>query len=454
MNRSILGRIVHPSAFLLALGYVILGIATLILFAASLWYAWRVTIEDVRTQLLLEDTQHLVGVYNQDGPDGLANLIKARLNMKIAGEKILILTDADKHPLAGNIPVWPINTGDKKGLFNITMPVNGHLTRVIAVRTVLPNGYNLLVGRDRALLAPVENSFWFGLAGAGVILAVIGILGGFILRKALLSRIQGIDYTVSAIMQGDLGHRLPTHATGDELDTLSMTINHLLEQIEQLVHGIRNVSNAIAHDLRTPLAELRTRLEELALTQPSPQETFVEIDGAVADVDRVIMIFNALLRLAEIDAGTRRSGFIQIDINNIVAEAVDFYLPATEQKGISLQFKPTEPMIVNGDPVLLTQAIGNVIDNALKYVHRNGFIFVEVTHENDKVHITIADTGLGISDAEKPKVVERFFRGSAAKNTSGVGLGLTLVEAVATLHGGQLKLADNHPGLKATIVIG
>jgi len=265
---------VHPSAFLLALGYVILGIATLILFAASLWYAWRVTIEDVRTQLLLEDTQHLVSVYDQEGPDGLASLIKARLNMKIAGEKILILTDADKHPLAGNIPVWPVNTADKKGLFNITMPVNGHLTRVIAVRTVLPNGYNLLVGRDRALLAPVENSFWFGLAGAGVILAVIGILGGFILRKALLSRIQGIDYTVSAIMQGDLGHRLPTHSTGDELDTLSMTINHLLEQIEQLVHGIRNVSNAIAHDLRTPLAELRTRLEELALTQPSPQETF------------------------------------------------------------------------------------------------------------------------------------------------------------------------------------
>ena len=166
------------------------------------------------------------------------------------------------------------------------------------------------------------------------------------------------------------------------------------------------------------------------------------------------MIFNALLRLAEIDAGTRRSGFIQIDINNIVAEAVDFYLPATEQKGISLQFKPTESMLVNGDPVLLTQAIGNLIDNALKYVHRNGFIFVEVTHENDKVHITVADTGPGISDAEKPKVVERFFRGSAAENTSGVGLGLTLVEAVATLHGGQLKLADNNPGLKAIIVIG
>ncbi len=445
---------VRPSAFFLASGYVILGIATLVLFAATLWYAWRITIEDVRTQLLIEDTQHLISVYDQDGPDGLADLIKTRLNMKIAGEKVLILTDANKHPLVGNIPVWPINTANKTGLYTITMPLKGHLTRVIVVRTILPNGYNLLVGRDRALLAPVENSFWFGLAGAGVILSVIGILGGFILRKALLSRIQGVDYTVSAIMKGDLGHRLPTHSSGDELDTLSITINHLLEQIEQLVHGIRNVSNAIAHDLRTPLAELRTRLEELALTQPSPQQTFVEIDGAVADVDRVIMIFNALLRLAEIDAGMRRSGFIQVDINNVVAEAVDFYLPATELKGISLLFRPTEPIVVNGDPILLTQAIGNLIDNAMKFVDQGDSISVEVIRENDKVHVTIADTGPGISDAEKPKVAERFFRGSAAHNTSGVGLGLTLVEAVAKLHGGHLELEDNNPGLKAIIVIG
>ncbi|MDE2420867.1 MAG: HAMP domain-containing histidine kinase [Gammaproteobacteria bacterium] len=453
MNRSILGRIVRPSAFFLSSGYVILGIATLILFAAPIWYAWRVSIDDFRTRLLIEETEHFTSIYNQSGSEGLIAFIKTRIEMKIPGDNVLILTDANEHLLAGNIAAWPTHISNKTGIFTIPIILGGHLTRVVVVRTILPNGYNLLVGRDRARFVPLENSFWFALAGAGIILSIIGILGGLLLRKALLSRIQGVDYTVSAIMKGDLKHRLPTYSTGDELDTLSITINHLLEQIEQLVHGIRNVSNAIAHDLRTPLTELRTRLEELAFTQPSPQDTFIEIDGAVADVDRVIMVFNALLRLADIDAGMRRSGFTQIDINKVVAEAVDFYLPATELKGISLYFKPTEPILVNGDPILLTQAIGNLIDNAMKYVHHDDHISVEVMHENNKIHIIIADTGPGISDAEKPKVAERFFRGSAAENTSGVGLGLTLVEAVAKLHGGQLKLEDNNPGLKAIIVI-
>ena len=454
MNRSILGRMIRPSAFFLSSGYVVFGIATLILFATPIWYAWRISIDDFRNRLLIEETEHFTSIYNQSGSEGLTAFIKARIEMKIPGENVLILTDANKHPLVGNIPAWPTNISNKTGVFTIPMLLDRHLTRVVVVRTILPNGYNLLVGRDRARFVPLENSFWFALAGAGIILSIIGILGGFLLRKALLSRIQGVDYTVSAIMKGDLKHRLPTHSTGDELDTLSITINHLLEHIEQLVHGIRNVSNAIAHDLRTPLTELRTRLEELTFTQPSPQETFIEIDGAVADVDRVIMVFNALLRLAEIDAGMRCSGFTQIDINKVVAEAVDFYLPATELKGISLIFQPTEPILVNGDPILLTQAIGNLIDNAMKFVHQGDYISVEVVRENDKIHVVIADTGPGISDAEKPKVAKRFFRGSAAENTSGVGLGLTLVEAVAKLHGGQLELADNNPGLKAIIVIG
>lgn len=454
MTRSMLTRIARPSALILASSYVILGIATLIIFAAPVWYVWHVTIDDVLTKFLVKDTDHLVEIYNREGSQNLIQLIRARVDMEIAGERVLLLADSDKHPLAGNIPAWPKNIPDKKGIYTIPMSLDGHLTKIVFVRTILPNGYNLLVGRDRSRLVPIENSFLFGLAGAVGILSIIGMLGGFILRRALRTRIQGIDDTVSAIMQGNLGHRLTTRSTGDELDTLSITINHLLEQIEQLVHGIRDVSNAIAHDLRTPLAELRSRLEELALTQPSPQETFLEIDGAVADVDRVIMVFNALLRLAEIDAGMRRSGFVQVDVTNIVVEAVDFYLPAAELKEIILLFPLTEPIFVIGDPVLLAQAIGNLIDNALKYVNQNGRIVIEVTQKNGKILVTVADSGPGIPDAEKPKVAERFFRGAAASNTPGIGLGLALVEGIAKLHGGYLELTDNHPGLRAMIVIG
>jgi hypothetical protein len=255
-------------------------------------------------------------------------------------------------------------------------------------------------------------------------------------------------------MQGDLSHRLPSPQGGDELDTLSRTINRMLDQIEHLFHGIRNVSNAIAHDLRTPLAELRSRLEELALTRPTPPETFAEIDAAVADVDRVIRIFNALLRLAEIDTGLRRSGFVNVNAAELAAQAVELYLPAAELKGISLSCHDSGAMPVAGDPLLLAQAVSNLIDNALKYAREGGNVSVEVLARTDgMVEITVADDGPGISDTEKLKAPERFYRGDTSRGTPGVGLGLSLVAAVAKLHGGSLVLADNNPGLRAQLLI-
>ena len=210
-----------------------------------------------------------------------------------------------------------------------------------SVHVALPGSYHLLVGRDLARYRPLEQRFWYALAGAVGILSVFGTLGGFLIRRALLARIHGIRQTVSAIIQGDLSRRLDTNRSGDELNTLSQTINGMLEQIEQLIHGVRNVSNAIAHDLRTPLAELRARLEELSLTKPSADHTFAELEAAVADVDRVIRMFNALLRLAEIDSGTRRSGFVPFDLAEVAANAVEFYQPAAELKGCTLTWPAT-----------------------------------------------------------------------------------------------------------------
>lgn len=446
---------IRSSAFSLAFGYVALGIISLVLFAAPLWYAWRVTINDGRAELLEEDTQRFSAVFQHDGPSGLIKFIDARVGMQIAGERVLLLADAAKRPLAGNLPVWPGSVPDTGGTYTVPVSLGGHPSQMVVVRTVLPGGYNLLVGRDLARFAPLETRFWYGLAGAVGILIMVGVVAGMMLRRALMARILGIDQTVSAIMRGDLGHRLDTRSSGDELDTLAITINKLLDQIEQLIHGIRNVSNAIAHDLRTPLAELRSRLETLALTQPPPQETFAELDGAVADVDRVIRIFNALLRLAEIDTGMRRSGFVAVDAASIVAEAVDLYLPATELKGITLRFRRRGEVPVAGDPVLLAQAVGNLIDNALKYVNSHGHITIDaLSLPGGVTHIAVLDDGPGITDEEKPRVIERFYRGAASSGTPGVGLGLTLVDAVARLHGGRLELADNNPGLCALIVLG
>jgi len=253
---------------------------------------------------------------------------------------------------------------------------------------------------------------------------------------------------VTAIIHGDLKHRLPTQSSDDELNTLARTINGMLDQIELLVHGVRNVSNAIAHDLRTPLAELRSRLEVLALMRPSPETTFAEIDGAVADVDRVIHIFDALLRLAEIDAGMRRSGFVSFDLAELAETAVEFYAPAAELKNIKLAFHADGPTMVSGDPILLAQALSNLIDNALKYAPQNGIIEVSVRQCADfAAEIAVADNGPGIKESEKAKVVERFYRGDASRGTPGIGLGLSVVQAVAKLHGSTLQFIDRDPGL-------
>ncbi len=291
----------------------------------------------------------------------------------------------------------------------------------------LEGGYNILVGRDTARYAPVETHFWYGLAGAMTILAIVGVLGGVLIRRTLLMRIQGIQATVSAIMQGHLNHRLEMSGSGDEFDTLSQTINRMLEQIEHLINGVRNVSNSIAHDLRTPLAELRSRLEELSVTRPGPTETFAEIEAALADVDRVIATFNALLRLAQIDAGMRRSGFVTLDAAKVAADAVEFYSPAAELKGVTLTYRGSGPVTVAGDPALLAQAVSNLIDNALKYVPSGGVVTVQALREADQpVAIVVADNGPGVPDSEKPRVVERFYRGDASRGTLELDWGLAL----------------------------
>src|SRR5450631_712018 len=357
----------RSSAVSLALGYVGLGITALVLFAAPLWYAWQVTIQEGRVEILQADAQRLTDVFRRDGAAGLKSFIDTRVGMQIAGERILLLTDASLHPIAGNLSMWPSGVPAAPGNYTIRVEAGKHGIQGALVHVALLGSYNLLVGRDNTIFAPLQTRFWYGLTAAIAVLSIAGLLVGLITRRALMSRVNSIRQTVSAIMHGDLKHRLPSQVHDDELNILSRTINGMLEQIELLVHGVRNVSNSIAHDLRTPLAELRSRLEELALIRPSPEETYAEIDGAVADVDRVIRIFDALLRLAEIDAGMRRSGFVPLDVSDLAANAVEFYAPAAELKNIDLVFRSDGPQRVSGDPILLAQALTNLIDNALKY---------------------------------------------------------------------------------------
>ncbi len=203
-------------------------------------------------------------------PDALKNFIDARVGMQIAGERILLLTDASMHPLAGNLPEWPATVPATPGNYtDVQLKIGDKGIQSALVHVARLGSYNLLVGRDNTLFKPLQTRFWYGLSAAVAVLSIAGLLVGLITRRALMSRVHSIRQTVSAIIHGDLKHRLPTHVNDDELNTLSRTINGMLDQIELLVHGVRNVSNSIAHDLRTPLAELRSRLEELSLIRPA-----------------------------------------------------------------------------------------------------------------------------------------------------------------------------------------
>lgn len=444
----------RSSALSLALGYVALGMVSLVLFAAPLWYAWQVTIQDGRSEILQSDAQRLTDVFHRDGGQALKNFLDARVNMQIAGDRILLLADSSLKPLSGNLGAWPGNVPAATGNYRINIDIGGRGRQDTLVHVAHLGDYYLLVGRDNKLFAPLERRFWYGLTAAIAVLSIAGLMVGLITRRALMSRVYSIGQTVTAIIHGDLKHRLPTNLSEDELNTLARTINGMLEQIEHLVHGVRNVSNSIAHDLRTPLAELRSRLEELALMRPPPDAAFAEIDGAVADVDRVIRIFDALLRLAEIDAGLRRSGFVNLDLADLAATAVEFYAPAAELKNIRLTLHADPSLAAFGDPILIAQALSNLIDNALKFTPENGLIEVTIRRRIDALaEIAVTDSGPGILDSEKTKVVERFYRGDASRGTPGVGLGLSLAQAVAKLHGTSLELSDRNPGLRVMIAV-
>lgn len=439
------------SASKLAIAYVVLSLAVLVLFATPLVYEWRATIVEGRGELVQEDLRRLEDVQSRRGLEALAQAIEAQVGGKLTG-KIILLTDAGHRKLAGNLDAWPEEMPRSPGTHLVDIEADGRTVHAALIGAQLPGGYELLVGRDTARYVRLERFFWGSLAAAFGTILLLGVFVAVLIRRALLSEVQVLRQTASAIVAGDLSRRLPTHGGADELDLLAQTVNRMLDQIEQLIHGVSNVSNAIAHDLRTPLAELRSRLEELAVARPGPGETFAEIDAAVADVDRVIALFNALLRLAEIDTGARRSGFARVDVASVAAEAVEFYLPLAEMKGVALVFEGTGEVAMSGDRLLLAQAIGNLIDNAIKYARAPGAIRVHALRRSDGgIDVAVSDNGPGIPDAEKPRVVERFYRGDASRCTAGVGLGLTLVAAVAKLHGGALRLADNHPGLQASL---
>jgi signal transduction histidine kinase len=451
-------RVLRSTSLRLALGYAGLFIASSLLLVGLLWWRTAAYLDREIDAVILADTQAIADRFRDFGLQGAIATVSERAAASQDENAIYLLADPALAPVAGNLSAWPLQVGRAPGWHQADMVHKDQIRATRLLSVALPGGFHLLIGRDVQDRIAVRNLILNGLAWAAGAALVLAVLGGLLLRRALLRRVETINRTAAAIVHGDLARRLPVRGSPDEFDQLGQTINVMLEQIQHLIEGIRNVSNVLAHDLRTPIAELRTRLEELLQARPPPAATFETIEQVIADVDRVMAMFSALLRLAEIDSGVRRAGFRLIDPAEPVRAAAELYGPALEAKEIG--FTSALPgglpggLVVHGDSVLLAQAVANLLDNAGKFTPRHGAVSLTLAADGDQlIAITVADNGPGIPEAERAQVTERFYRGDASRGTAGVGLGLSIVAAVARLHGGSLLLADNHPGLIASLIL-
>ncbi len=317
----------------------------------------------------------------------------------------------------------------------------------------------LLVGRD---LEERERLHDIVLAAGRWSLAaiiVLGLAGGFFVTRRVLKRVDAMTDTTRTIMDGDLTGRLPIAGTGDELDRLASNLNAMLERIEALMHGLKEVSDNIAHDLKTPLTRLRNRCEEALRLAEDESQYRAALETTIEESDALISTFNALLMIARAESGQARDNMSEFDAAEIARGVGDLYEPLADDKGLVLKVEAPGSAPVHGNRELVSQALANLVDNAIKYGRRDGAeangaaadIVVKAMGEGDRILLTVADAGPGIPEADRSRAVERFVRLEQSRSQPGSGLGLSLASAVARLHGGELKLEDNHPGLRTVI---
>jgi signal transduction histidine kinase len=449
-------RILRSSSFRLVVVYAALFFCSvLVLLGYIYWSTASYMGREVDATIEAEITG-LAERYRRDGLPGLSQTIAERLSRKPAGTSIYLLADNRLRPLVGNLDGWPQASPDTDGWLEFELGGDDwagrrHLARARQFR--LRGRFNLLVGRDIFELREIRNLITRALVWGALITMVLALLGGVMMSRTLLRRIEMINATSREIMAGDLAQRVSRDFSGDELDELARSLNLMLDRIETLVDEVRRVSDNIAHDLRTPLARLRNRLELLRFPaqggSPDPQA----VDRAVAEADALLGTFNALLRIARIESEQRRAGFASVDLAVLVGDVAELYRPVIEERGQRLDIHVPGPCIISGDRDLLFQSVANLLDNAAKYTPGGGHIRLALIRGGEEAAIIVADDGPGIPVDAHEKVFRRFYRVDGSRSTPGNGLGLSLVAAVAALHGGQVRLEDNAPGLRVILTL-
>jgi signal transduction histidine kinase len=396
----------------------------------------------------------LVEQYQRQGLPGLTDVIIGR---SVRGQQgLYLLANNDRRVIAGNLDTWPQVQSADNGLveFAYERRIGGapELRRARGRIFALAQGFYLLVARDVHEQRELEALFTAMLLWGAGLMVVLGFAGGVIISRNFLARLDVINRTSRQIMRGDLSQRVPVSRAGDEFDVLAGHLNRMLDRIERLLHGMREVSDNVAHDLRSPLNRLRNRLEMAAMRHPPDSDTARDIDAAVQETDRLIATFNSLLLIAEAEAGSVRESMETFSLGEIIEGIGELYSPLADEKRIEFQVdKPSVAATIRGNRNLISQAVANLVDNAIKYTPSEGRVAVSLEPSADGPALVVADTGPGIPQEERQRVTERFVRLESSRNSPGTGLGLSLVAAVARLHDAELVLEDNRPGLRAAL---
>jgi len=448
-------ELLRSSTFRLTLLYMILVAGAMLSLLGFIYWS---TIGFMTSQV--DDTieAEIVGLaeqYRARGLNGLVGTINDRIERNPRNSSIYLFASPSLQPIAGNLNGWPKGTPDPEGWldFDVDDPNQG-LKRVNARARVftLQGNFNLLVGRDirelQGIQALIEQALLWGV-GMPIALAA---LGGFMLARTTLRRLEDINDTSREIMAGDLSRRVPTRGTSDDFDQLAGNLNAMLDEIERLMGGIRHVSDNIAHDLRTPLTRLRHKLETLRDASLNQTERETQVEESISQADQLLTTFSALLRIARIEAGGYRLQIGEIDLGALIHDAAALYEASIEEKRLSLSVRVDGHPTIQGDRDLIFQAVANLIDNALKFTPSGGSIEVSASEAGGRIFLRVTDTGPGIPAEERSAVIKRFHRLESSRSTPGSGLGLSLVSAVAKMHQAELELSNNAPGLKACLI--
>ena len=422
--------------------------------ALFLWWSTAGLLDRQTEAAINADTQGLAERYGEGGLRALVETIEQRLAGNVDDDALYLLADPSFRRIAGNLERWPARVTMSSAWYDLAIERAGRRGMARVHHFMLPGGYHLLVGRDVEVRAQMARLLTDALLWSAGVALLLGSVGAMAVRSLFRITLADVSATAAAISAGDLTRRVRVSGRGDEFDRLAETINDMLDRIARLMDGVRQVSNAIAHDLRTPIARARARLEDAARSAEGEADLRAAIERAEADLDGVIAIFQALLRIAEIEAGARRSAFAALDLGPLLLDLAELYGAVAEERGQALVTAIPDSLPAYGDREMLQQAVANLLDNALKFSPPGGTIRLEAGPDAGQgIRIVVADQGPGIPPEDRARATERFFRGETARNTPGSGLGLALVQAVAALHGGALRLDDNAPGVRATMTL-